>query len=52
MVPALHVEEGVMTPAARISFATPILLVIVRVKHAVLPVIHVEELVMTPAASI
>ncbi len=42
-----------MTPAARISFATPfLLLVIVRVGLAVVPVLHVEEVVLTPAARI
>ncbi len=49
----MHVEEVVMTPAARIYFATPILLVIVRVKqHAVVPALHVEEVVISPAARI
>ncbi len=42
-----------MTRAAGIAFATPILLlVIVRVGHAVVPVLHVEEVVLTPAARI
>ncbi len=50
----MHVEEVVMTTAAGISFATPILLlVIVRVKqHAVVPVVHVEEVVISAAARI
>ncbi len=41
-----------MTPAARVSFATPILLVVVRVYIAVVTVLHVEEVVMTPAARV
>ncbi len=50
MVLVLHVEEAVVTPAARSSFATPILLVVIEsVEYAMVPALHVEEVVLTPA---
>ncbi len=49
----MHVEEVVMTPAARISWASVMLLLgVVRGGRAVVQMLNVDEVVMTPAARI